>query len=99
MIYRVVIFGLLGLVGMVLTYQAMETHRPPYKPLMKRGDCFIFRTHKVEHPDGYITYRHDDYYTVMWYKEAYKRYGGPKVGYDVPVKWLDEYTYKTKCPW
>lgn len=97
--HKWVILGLLLTVGVVLTYNAVKVHQPPYKALMKRGDCFIFSTHKVEHPDGYITYRHDEYYTVMWYKEAYKRYGGPKVGYDVPVKWLDEYTYKTKCPW
>lgn len=98
MIQKGIILGLLLTIGIVLTYNAIQKHQPPYTPKYTRGDCFLFRSHQATHPDGYITYQHDDYYTVMWYKEAYRRYGGIKEGYDVPLKWLDEYSYGIPCP-
>lgn len=97
-IYKIVILSLFACMGMGLTWKYTLDHRIAYNPLYHVGDCFKFRYDLDNHADGVIKLRHDDVYSILWFKEADKRYGGPKVGAEVPVKLVDEYTYKVKCP-
>ncbi len=99
MTYKVILIGLLFATAIGLIYKYTLDSKPKYVPIFHSHECFIFRHHKTNHPDGYITSVSDLEYTVMWYKEAFKRYAGPKTGYTLPIKWLDEYAYRVKCPW
>lgn len=98
MIYKITLINLLLLTSIGLWYKYYP-HEEQYHPKFHSKECFLFRHSTAHHPDGYISYTDSQYYTVMWYKEAYKRYAGPKTGYKVPIKWLDEYAVHIHCPW
>ena len=70
----------------------------PYVAHYIRGECFQFDHSATKEVDGIITMVGELDYTLMWFKEADRRYPGPKEGALVPIKWLDAYTHATKCP-
>lgn len=74
------------------------THTHEEEPHFKVKTCFRLPNHTDKKVDGIVMYRHDEYYVVLWEKEAERRYPGPKVGNEIPIKWLDEYATQVTCP-
>lgn len=98
MIQKVIILCLTIWVGTLLIQRYTMNHGHPYEPLFKAKSCFSFYVSSSTEIDGMVMYTKEDYYVVLWYKEADKRYGGPKMGSEVPIKWLDTYASPSKCP-
>lgn len=98
MIYKIIILGLTVMVGVMLV-QRYWGHEENHRPHFHAKECFRYDLYPAEHGvDGIITMVDNLYYTVMWSKEAERRYAGPKIGYQVPIRWLDQYVSKVTCP-
>ncbi len=98
MIQKVILLSLTVLVGIVLIVRYWP-HEEPHRPHFHAKECFRFDMYPSTHGvDGFITMADDLYYTVMWSKEAERRYAGPKIGYLVPIRWLDQYVSRVECP-
>src|SRR6187549_242925 len=96
--YKLILLILMVILGGSLIHKyTMEKHHP-YVPAFKVKDCFVFFNHTDHHPDGIITLVQEYEYVVLWYKEADRRYVGPKEGYVTGIKWLDQHAHHVPCP-
>jgi hypothetical protein len=98
MIQKVLILGMTLIMGVYLMMLYTFFHPEPYVPAFKGKECFKFRNHTDTKPDGIVAYTKGDYYVIMWFAEADKRYAGPKIGNEIPAKWLDHYANRITCP-
>ena len=98
MIYKVPILIMVLILGGSLIHKYTIGKHHTYVPLFKVKECFLFSNHPDKRPDGIVTMVGDLEYTVLWSREAERRYPGPKVGTLVPIKWMDEYASHTACP-
>lgn len=71
----------------------------PYVREFHTKDCFQFFNSRGKGADGHITGVSELEYTVMWSPEAARRSAAVKMGYQVPIKWLDQYASRVPCPW
>lgn len=94
--YKVIILALTVLIGLSLIYKHILDTPSPYVPYFHIKQCFRFNLEKGP-PSGIISMVEEQYYLVMWYGEADRRYAGPKMGARVPIKWLDQYAHRVKC--
>ena len=98
MIYKVPILLMVLILGGSLIHKYTIGKHHTYVPLFKAKECFTFVTNKHGMPDGMVMYKTDLYYMVLWNSEADKRYAGPKIGNELPIKWLDAYATHATCP-
>ena len=98
MIYKVPILIMVLILGGSLIHKYTMGKHHTYVPLFKVKECFLFSNHPDKRPDGIVTMVGDLEYTVLWSREAERRYPGPKVGATVPIKWMDIYASHTTCP-
>lgn len=98
MIKKIVILSLTVLVAALLINRWTVSHHHDYEPHFKAKDCFKYKNSWTKEVAGIIAYKKEDYYVVMYYKEADKRYAGPKMGNELPIKWLDMYAVQAECP-
>lgn len=98
MIPKVLILLMTVVMGIYLMLLYTVYQGEPYAPAFKGKECFKFRHHEDRVADGIVMYTKGEYYVVLWYKEADKRYAGPKVGNEIPAKWLDKYANHITCP-
>ena len=92
-----IFLGLLLVLAMALTYKYTLTHEEPYHPAYRVKDCFTFKNSLDNRVDGVVKVLHEYEYTVLWFKEADRRYAGPKMGARIGMKWLDAQTYQVPC--
>lgn len=85
------------LVGGGLVYKYNLDKTKPHVRSFHVKECFIFRDSKSV--DGVVTSFNDTEYTVMWSVTANRRFAGTKIGYRVPITWLDQYASRVTCPW
>ena len=97
--FKIAILVLTGLMGISLILRYNLDTPAPYVAHFRSKDCFKLYGSRGEQADGHITSVGEMMYTVMWYKEANRRYAGPKAGYRIPIKYLDQYASKAKCSW
>lgn len=90
------VLALLSSGGLLYKYNFHKSEA--YVRLFHEKECFRFFDSKHEGPDGYITFIGTQEYTVMWAPRVARRTLVMKMGYKVPIKWLDMYAHVTKCP-
>ena len=98
MIQKLIILCLTIWVAILLIQRYTWTHDHEEGPHFKVKTCFRLPNHMDNHVDGIVMYIRDEYYIILWSKEAERRYAGPKVGNEIPIKWLDEYASQVTCP-
>lgn len=96
--FRVVILGMITILGGAWTYLYTFEPHDSYQHQYRPKECFAFKNKLDNTPDGVIKVVHDHEYTVLWTKEAERRYAGPKTGGVIGMKWLDSQTFKVPCP-
>ena len=92
------ILGITGLMGIGLMMRNEAPQKTPYQPQFHVKECFTFDRGIPKGVTGVIKVIGEHEYTVLWYKEADRRYAGPKMGHRLPMRWLDMYALRVKCP-
>ena len=97
--FKIIILFLTTLAGGGWVYQYTLDTTVPYVAEFHVKECFQFFNSHGKKADGYITSISETEYTVMWTPEAARRSAAVKMGYRVPMKWLDQYASRVTCPW
>lgn len=96
--YKLILIILMVILGGSLIHKYTMGKHHPYTPEFKVKDCFTLLNHSDHNPDGMIMLIQEYEYVVLWYKDADRRYVGPKVGYVTGIKWLDQHAHHVPCP-
>lgn len=96
MSYKIVLLCLMVLVGVGFMYKQRRDTPIAHVQHFHIKQCFLFNGEK-DGVSGIISSIQGDFYLVMWYGEADRRYAGPKIGAKAPMAWLERYAHVVKC--
>lgn len=96
MMHKIVILCLMVMVGIGFIYKQRLDTLKEHVPYFHIKQCFLFNGEK-DGVSGIISSIQGDFYLVMWYGEADRRYAGPKIGAKAPMAWLERYAHVVKC--